>query len=126
MACSLWAVANYAIYLGKSLPDFDEAKRVGKCIAGSCLNVRAIIELFDVNLKEADDANEVLDRGGILNIWHPIVNGHSLLCLPRKGNEVYLINSWLGPVVQTTNKETIYQFTSDYKNICLGNHWVVG
>jgi len=128
LSCFLWAVANFSIFKGYKLPDsenFNKSKEIGICQHGSCIGHSELVEYFGVyrELEKCNNPKTVLDNGGIIFIWHPISNGHALFTFPKDDNSIYLINSWLGPVVISTLKERVEQFLPENQNILMDNPW---
>ena len=101
--CFVYAVANFQIWKGKKLPDLEQAKEIACCNGGSTINAQGVVDFFNAGLEKTVDIQAVFKHGGIINIRHPIWNGHSFLVFPtaRHGDEFTLtaVNSWLGPVV---------------------------
>lgn len=117
--CFVYAVANFQIYCGRPLPDLERAKDIACCRTGATIYCARVVEYFGAALKPTTIPGEVLSRGGILQILHPIVNGHSLFIYPEN-DHVVMVNSWLGPLVQPTSGDRLLAMTRDN----LGAHWV--
>jgi len=112
--CFVCALYNCAIYLDRETPDLERAKEVAKCIHGCTIAHREVVEFFDLPLVPTDDLGEILERGGIPTVRHPIFNGHSFFVYPDGPGSVTMINSWLGPLVATgIGHAEVLQFASD-------------
>jgi hypothetical protein len=101
--CFVYAVANYQIWKGEELPDLEQAKHIACCGNGSTINHQEVIDYFGACLQKTHDEAAVFEHGGIININHPVWNGHSFFLYPtvRRDKEIILtaVNSWLGPLV---------------------------
>lgn len=100
--CFVYAVANCLAAHGRR-PTRDrvlEACKVARCLTGNTISAVKVVEFFDAPLTPTSYP-EVLQRGGVINIWHPIFNGHSFYLDHggEDGADLRLINSWLGPPV---------------------------
>lgn len=120
--CFVCALANCAIYLGREVPDLSEAKRIARCEHGATIAHHEVIDFFGLPLFPTDDATEVLKQGGILTIMHPIYNGHSFFVFPDGAKSVFMVNSWLGPLVaKGIGYDELLQFCVSN----LGDQWVL-
>lgn len=119
-SCFVVAAANAAVYagIGKKF-SMEEAKDIALCRHGGTINCRGVVDYIGTPLRPVKTPRMVLARGGIINIMHPIFNGHSIFIF-KDGRGYTMINSWLGPnVLRGICKETILKFTCDR----LGHHW---
>ena len=122
--CFVYAVANSLIYLGLSVPDLEEVFDIACCRTGSTIHHQKVVDHMKAPLEPTMDHKLVYQRGGILNIWHPIWNGHAFFLYPTgKQEEVVIINSWLGPNVVRCGARELDQFVPKQNNI--GKHWVL-
>lgn len=110
--CFVYAVANFQIWKEKEIPDLEVAKDIGKCRDGGVINPRAVVEYFQADLKSTINYNEVFEKGGIINIKHPVWNGHSFFMFPIDDSSVVAVNSWLGPLVTRAYRDDFLQFVS--------------
>lgn len=117
--CFIYAVANYQIWCGQPLPDMERAKDIGSCRHGATINHAAVVEYFGAKLAPTMSVAEVFVNGGIININHPIWNGHSFFVFPE-GDSITAVNSWLGPLVATgIGVHELMPYTSG----SFGYHW---
>ena len=121
--CFVYAVANCLIYFGLPVPDLEEAFDIALCRHGGTIKHQDVVDYMKAPLEPVGDYNLVLDKGGVLNISHPIWNGHCLFCYPSKRTYVTIINSWLGPNVVEVGREEIEQFVPPLHNF--GKYWAV-
>ena len=121
--CFVCALANCAIHFGREIPDIEGAKKIARCNSGATICHSEVIEYFLLPLVPVSDAVEVLKRGGIITIMHPIYNGHSFFVFPDSGTSVMMVDSWLGPLVaKGVGHAELLQFVRG--NLC-GYHWVI-
>lgn len=124
--CFVYAVVNSIIAEGRPGPkeqNLEEAFDIAGCLHGSTINRPGVVEFFDAHLLPTEYPEEVLQRGGILNIWHPIFNGHSFYLDHECEDDaaLRLINSWLGPpVALNVSQREVRPYVT---NRC-GPHWV--
>lgn len=101
--CFVYAVANFQIWKEKELPDLEQAKDIACCRNGAALNHQNVVDFFGAELKRTHDEMAVFESGGIVNIRHPIWNGHSFFVFPTAHHDrqfvLTAVNSWLGPLV---------------------------
>tara|TARA_Y100000310_G_C20698245_1_gene827248 strand:- start:685 stop:1113 length:429 start_codon:yes stop_codon:yes gene_type:complete len=119
--CFVYAVANCTIYLKRqvSIRQFKKACKIALCQHGGAIRHKEVVEFLQVPLIETRDENKVFEYGGILNIMHPIYNGHSFFLFPQE-KQLTLVNSWLGPnVMRGIGIGEISPFT----NIQYGTFW---
>jgi hypothetical protein len=118
--CFVYAVANFQIRRGKPLPDLEQAKDIALCRNGSTIRHDDVVNFFHARLERTDDPKKVLEKSGIINIHHPIWNGHCFLLFPEERG-ITAINSWLGPLVaKGLGEREILQFVSKQ----YGSFWV--
>lgn len=118
--CFVYAVANFQIWKGKELPDLERAKDMACCRSGSTIGHQKVVDFFGAELKKTHDEMAVFEHGGILNIHHPIWNGHSFLVFPTDRG-LTAVNSWLGPLVaEGLGKMELIRFISEQ----YGYYWV--
>ena len=116
--CFVYAVANCLLYLRQPVKALDVAMDVAKCRTGSTIDHKGVIAYFGAPLVEAS-YDAVLECGGVLNIMHPIFNGHSLFVFPEAGG-LTLVNSWLGPnVIRGVGRDEVLRWVSD----SVGSHY---
>ena len=118
--CFVIAAINCLIHHKMPVPDLEKAYDIAKCKTGNSINCQSIIDYLGAPLLPTDDYWLVLYNGGILNIMHPIFNGHSIFVFPVNGG-IRLINSWLGPNVVTVGVNEIRKFLPVHNN--LGLYW---
>lgn len=118
--CFVYAVANFQVWKGKDLPDIEQAKDIACCRGGSTINHQDVVDFFGAELVKTADEVAVFERGGIINIHHPIWNGHCFLVFPADRG-LTIVNSWLGPLVAEgiDDKELIRFINEQY-----GYYWV--
>lgn len=98
--CFVIAVANCLIHLGLPVPDLEECKDVAGCRHGPTIYGTLVVQFMDAPLVRESDGEEVLRKGGVLCIMHPIFNGHAVFVFPEcYPDRITMINSWLGPTV---------------------------
>ena len=99
--CLVYAIANAHIHMGGSVS--DEAIEHGcdllSCRNGNAIGGQAWVEYLGVPLHKTEGSGWVFKHGGVLHIWHPIFNGHSLFVAPESDGSLLVVNSWLGPPV---------------------------
>lgn len=95
--CFVYAVANFQIWCGLDLPDLEKAKDVAFCRHGATIKHQDVVDYFGASLSPTKNKEDVFLAGGIININHPIWNGHSFLVFPDEEG-ITAINSWLGPL----------------------------
>lgn len=123
--CFVYAVANFQVWKGKELPDLEQAKDIACCRHGSTIKHQDVVDYFGAELKKTHDEVAVFESGGIVNIRHPIWNGHSFFLYPtaRHDKELVLtaVNSWLGPLVAEglSDRELIHFIDEQF-----GYYWV--
>ena len=121
-SCFVVAVANCLIYLKLPVGNIEIAKDVACCRSGSTIHHKKVVEFLKAPLKPIDDPNAVFQNGGVLNIMHPIFNGHCFFLFPQNGKLITMINSWLGPnVAANIAYKEILPFASQQ----LGKHWAI-
>jgi len=119
--CFVIAAANCLIYRDLSVPDLEKAYDIACCRNGSAIYKQATVDYLKAPLSPTMDYDEVLQIGGILNIWHPIFNGHCVFIAPYDKDHIIAVNSWLGPNFIIIGPEEISRFLPEHNN--LGNHW---
>lgn len=97
--CFVCALANCAIHLGREPLDLAAAKKIARCEHGPVVAHQEVVTWSGLPLYPTEDSTEVLGRGGIISIQHPIYNGHSFFLFPDGEKTVSLVDSWLGPLV---------------------------
>lgn len=118
--CFVYAVANFQIWKGIKLPDLEEAKDIALCRTGSTIKHTAVVEYFEAALERTEEPKLVLEKGGIINIHHPIWNGHTVMVFPTERG-ITAVNSWLGPLVaEGLGLEEIMRFVSKQ----YGSFWI--
>lgn len=138
--CFLYAVYNSVVYFNNAIakdyseeiqfienPFSEEIKEIACCNTGSTINHKNVVEYLNVPLIEVD-ANlwmNVLINGGVINIMHPICNGHSFFVYPLDENIplgfVMGVDSWLGPHVCRFSFDDLEKFIG-YN---LGSIWLL-
>lgn len=118
--CFVIAVGNCLIHRGIEVPDLDRARDIAHCRNGATIEHQKVVDFMEAPLTEIDNPEIVLGSGGVLNIMHPIFNGHSVFVFPVEEG-VGAINSWLGPNEITVTFNEIRQFLPE--NGSLGPHW---
>ena len=119
--CFVIAAANCLLHHGMLVPDLEVAYDIAKCRNGGAVCAQAVIDYLEAPLRATDDHELVLENGGIINIIHPIFNGHSLFVFPVEDG-LKLVNSWLGPNVITSAADEIGKLIPEHHN--LGSYWV--
>lgn len=119
--CFVCGVANCLIYNDLPVPDLEEIFEIACCIHGSTIHHQEVVDRMNAPLEPTMDHKLVYEKGGILNIWHPIWNGHALFIYPAGDEEVYAINSWLGPNFMKCGVRELDQFVPERHNI--GRYW---
>jgi hypothetical protein len=125
--CFVYAVVNCLIARGLSPPTeamLEKAFDIACCRIGSTIAPEKVVAFFEAPLIKTEYPEEVFQQGGILQIWHPIFNGHSFYldqeCKDEGG--LRLINSFLGaPVALNVGKSEIRPWAT---NRC-GPHWKI-
>lgn len=108
--CFVYAVANFQIWKGIELPDLEKAKDLALCRNGGTIKDTKVVEYFRAELEKTDSYEQVFEKGGIININHPIWNGHTFLVFPTERG-ITAVNSWLGPLVaEGLGRREIMQF----------------
>ena len=119
--CFVYAVANCLIYLGLPVPDLEECFDVALCRHGSVIDPTGVVDFMKAPLEGTTDVDLVFSRGGVLNIWHPIYNGHCCFIFPDDIG-ITAVNSWLGPNVSDhLGIKELKQFVNSKIN--LGVYW---
>ena len=119
--CFVIAVANCLVYLKKEVPDLEVARDVAACRHGGAIYRQETVDYMKAPLRETEDAEEVLEKGGTISILHPIFNGHHIFVHPSKKYHVIMVNSWLGPnVIEVANSEIRPFIRNNF-----GKHWVI-
>ncbi len=124
--CFVYAVANAMIAKGEEITDaqIQEACDIGCCRTGSVIGSAKVVKFFNAPLEPTDWPEEVLQRGGLLSICHPIINGHIFYVDQESHDEgsLRLINSWLGPTVMlNVGMREVRPYVSNR----YGSHWVL-
>lgn len=123
-SCFVMAVANACVFKGLTVryltrPNIEEAKDIACCRNGSTIHHLEVVDYFRAPLIPTSDIDQVFIFGGIVNIMHPIFNGHSFFLYPEDGGFT-LVNSWLGPnVVRGIGKNEVLKFVVPN----LGKYW---
>jgi len=94
--CFVYAVINCLIYLKKEIKNKEKAFDIAGCKNGSTIYHQKVIDFLNCPIKLTSNEQTVFKKGGIINIMHPIYNGHSVFIFPEKEG-LTLVNSWLGP-----------------------------
>ena len=82
--CFVYAVANCLIYNDLPVPDLEKAFDIAMCRNGSTIGTKAVVAYMKAPLVAVERPEPVFEKGGILNIMHPIWNGHCFFCYPGR------------------------------------------
>ena len=121
--CFIYAVANSIIAKGGfvSAEELECLMDIGSCRTGSVIGTGKVVTASKAQLVETVEISDIFECGGVLNIWHPIFNGHSFYLDKEEDGEHYrCVNSWLGPGVMTgIGRSEIEPFVTDR----CGSYW---
>lgn len=121
--CFVVAVINALHYCKLPVPSLEECIKIAKCEHGSTIAHQAVVAFAKAPLKPVDLPYDVLNEGGIINILHPIWNGHSLFVYPTTPGCLAAVNSWIGPHVAEMTVGDLANLIPEKHN--LGKYWLL-
>lgn len=120
--CFVWGALNCMRYLGREFPeDIKGLCEYACCMSGPATRPRETIAELELPLVKVDQPDAVFERGGILKVMHPIINGHAFFVYPINRTRIVAVNSWLGPNRFDTDPMLIRPLVKNH----LGGHWVL-